>query len=232
MMQRGDRGLQTEPRRRAGFVTWTFENDLTHISFVGKGPDGSRSVAYRALTDDPERRLAWPRQIHSSRVVAVDDGGESGKADALTTEADRLALSVATADCVPIVVAGTQTLATIHAGWRGLVGGVITNTVGALAEPSAALRAWIGPAIGSCCYEVGNEVARQVVAASAGTVRHETSLRPHLDLTAAAEVQLRRAGIEQIEAIRVCTRCHPEWLWSYRLDRERAGRNWTFAWRR
>jgi YfiH family protein len=164
--------------------------------------------------------------------VAVDDGGPSGQADALTTQTDRLALSVATADCVPVVVAGARTLATIHAGWRGLVGRIITNTVGGLAEPAAALRAWIGPAIGSCCYEVGNEVAHQVVAASASTVRHETSSRPHLDLTAAAEIQLRGAGIEQIEAIRVCTRCHPQWLWSYRLDREQAGRNWTFAWRR
>ena len=153
-----------------------------------------------------------------------------GQADALTTGSNRLALSVATADCVPVVVAGERSLATIHAGWRGLAGGVVANVVSGLSEPATALRAWIGPAIGACCYEVGDEVAREVAAASAATVRHETATRPHLDLTAAAEIQLKREGIGHIETLRICTRCHPEWLWSYRLDRDQAGRNWTFAW--
>lgn len=94
------------------------------------------------------------------------------------------------------------------------------------------MRAWIGPAIGDCCYEVGEDVAEQVVAASSAEVLTRRNPRPHLDLAMASTVQLARGGIRQIHTIRVCTRCSPDLLWSYRRDGAASGRNFTFAWRR
>ena len=96
--------------------------------------------------------------------------------------------------------------------------------------PSAA---WIGPAIGVCCYEVGEEVADRVGAVGGPeVVRSGGGDRPHLDLARAVEYQLRRAGVESIERLGPCTRCSPRLLHSYRRDGAGAGRNLTYVWRR
>ena len=113
----------------------------------------------------------------------------------------------------------------------GLAGRIIQETLAGLGEDPSTLRAWIGPAIGVCCYEVGRDVASKVVAASDLTVLRDREPRPHLDLTGAAECQLAQSGVEQIHSLSVCTHCSPDWLWSYRRDKAGAGRNWTFAWR-
>ena len=90
---------------------------------------------------------------------------------------------------------------------------------------------WIGPAIGPCCYEVGDDVARRVQAASSEAVVLEGPRgRPHLDLVAAARVQLERNGVGDIRAIRACTRCDAGHLWSYRRDGASAGRNVAAIW--
>ena len=145
-----------------------------------------------------------------------------------------MALCVATADCVPVVLGAGDGVAAVHAGWRGVVAGVVDRAVGALAVAvgERPVAAWIGPAIGPCCYEVGEDVASRVVAASAtGVARRGRGARPHLDLVAAVEIQLRGAGVEAIERLGPCTRCAPELLYSYRRDGAAAGRNLTYAWR-
>jgi len=148
----------------------------------------------------------------------------------MTTETG-LALSVVTADCVPIVVEGRQHLAAIHAGWRGLASDIIQETLKSFGQDSSGLRAWIGPAIGVCCYEVGRDVAAQVVAASGPSVLRDGKPRPHLNLSHAAEIQLLQGGIEQIHIVDICTQCSVDWLASYRRDQDAAGRNLAIAWR-
>jgi hypothetical protein len=142
-----------------------------------------------------------------------------------------LALAIATADCVPVALHDPEgrSLAAVHAGWRGIVAGVAARAVAALDAPR--LIAWIGPAIGPCCYEVGEEVAEAVASASDSTVvRSAAGPRPFLDLQRAVAIQLRDAGIAEVQTFDLCTRCHPERLWSYRRDGRAAGRNYLLAW--
>ena len=109
---------------------------------------------------------------------------------------------------------------------------VLPAVAGMLGAEPARWSAWIGPAIGACCYEVGDEVALEVAAASAPEVvvpgRAE---RPHLDLAAAALAQLRRAGVGAVVRVAACTHCDETTLWSYRREGKGAGRNLAFIWR-
>lgn len=186
----------------------------------------------KAVTGKRSDDLAWLEQVHSSNVVPARPGC-SGEADALMTRGSEMTLSIATADCLPLVISGPRGLATVHAGWRGLIAGVIPRSIESLNEDPGHLRCWIGPAIGACCYEVGPEVSTQFAELGHPDVIAEGPRdRPHLNLALAARGQLTEIGLNHIEQIGVCTRCSPEWLWSYRLDGREAGRNWTFAWRK
>jgi len=199
--------------------TWRHVAEDVEIAFAGKGITADRESAARsALAGVAE--VSWLEQVHSSSVLAARPGC-TGSGDALVSQVPHRALVIATADCVPILVAGRDTVGAIHAGWRGLVRGIIPGTLARV----AALRAWIGPAIGACCYEVGDEVAAEVATASAGhVVRPGRRGRPHLDLVAAATEQLRRAGVRDVDVLETCTCCDDR-LWSYRRDGRAAGRN-------
>jgi len=170
------------------------------------------------------------RQVHGDAVREARRG-VCGEGDALVTEARGLALEIATADCVPVAMLGVrgESLAAVHAGWRGIARGVVPRAVDALGGRLQA--AWIGPSIGPCCYEVGDEVALAVAADSSPAVAlHDRGERPYLDLQAAVQAQLTAVGVEEIRRFDVCTRCHPELLWSYRRDGKAAGRNLLLAW--
>lgn len=210
------------------------------LRFVGKSCDdsfGISAVASRsAAPGDREaffRRLvptgvepAWLEQIHSAEVAVAAAPGCAGRGDGLVTRRRDLALCVVTADCVPVLFAGTDEVGAAHAGWRGLVAGVLGATLERMTTPAAEVVAWIGPAIGPCCYEVGEEVAAQVAAASAPrVVRPGPAGKPHLDLPAAAAAQLAAAGVVDVRRVEACTRCDAERWWSYRRDGGAAGRN-------
>jgi YfiH family protein len=221
--------VATEPELIAGVPAWRFATSGARALFLGRGAPERDAEWPRGLTPDVPPR-GWLRQVHSNRVIAAHPG-PCGEGDALVVESTGLAISVATADCVPILVATGSAAAAIHAGWRGLAAGVVAATLeklGALGEAVA----WIGPAIGPCCYEVGEEVASAVVAASAVAVRRPgPRSRPHVDLGLAASLQLRAAGVGRILRLAVCTRCRPAWLWSHRGDGAEAGRNLALIWR-
>jgi YfiH family protein len=191
-----------------------------------------RLETLRAVTAGRPPRLAWLRQIHSGHVRSARVGF-SGEGDALVTGESNLALCVATADCLPIAIEGSEQIACLHAGWRGLVAGLIPATVESLSAAPGEARAWIGPAIGPCCYEVGSDVASQVAAATGNDdMVHPGRERPHLDLARAARLQLLGHGIQDVTILQVCTRCESQRLWSYRRLGPRAGRNWAFVWLR
>ncbi len=196
------------------------------------GERPSRSEVLQQLDGAPQN-LAWLTQCHSADVRSASIGA-CGKGDGLWTQQPGLALSLVTADCVPIVCGGERAVAAIHAGWRGLVAGVIRATLAELPTPASELDAWLGPAIGPCCYEVDEDVAALVADATEAPIADIATIddagRPHIDLHRAAECQLRSLGVERIHRIDVCTRCNADLLWSYRGSPGANGRNLTFAW--
>ncbi|MEM7480637.1 MAG: polyphenol oxidase family protein [Acidobacteriota bacterium] len=213
------------------------DGSLLEVRFAGRG------MSEAAEFVPSEISLARCRQEHSARVLAARPG-DCGAGDALVTDRPSLALAVVTADCVPVLLAAGERLAAVHAGWRGLAAEILPAAVAALEAGSGEISAWIGPAIGSCCYEVGEEVAGEVVAASDPAVRHDVSKsggprrRPHLDLSLAALHQLAAAGVRDVRMVPACTRCEEDLLCSYRRDGPRgvegesgAGRNMAIIWR-
>ena len=212
----------------SGHRLWRDRHGPVEVRFVGRGP-GDRTAAAAAAA--APREIAWSKQVHSARVLDAG-AGLCGEGDALVTPRAGLALSVVTADCVPVVVAGEGEIALAHAGWRGIVAGVVPATLAHLATPAHRLTAWLGPAIGRCCYEVGEDVASRVATASEpGVAGSGRGPRPHLDLQRAVESQLRRAGVPLVHRVADCTRCS-DGLWSYRRDGPGAGRNLAFVWLR
>jgi polyphenol oxidase len=217
--------------------TWVWKASLgdVEVRFTGRGPSGEpsgeREDVLRAI--EPEAPpLAWAKQIHSAIALPARPG-HCGEGDALFTDEPGLTLSVITADCVPVLVAGPEGLAAIHAGWRGIVGGVIPAALEKMKGAPGDWTAWVGPAIGACCYEVGEDVAEAVVRSSAPEVAIPGPAgKPHLDLPGAARLQLEKAGMGQVVVLPRCTRCDEEKLWSYRREGRGAGRDIGFIWRR
>ncbi len=103
---------------------------------------------------------AFVNQIHSAVVVEASRSGKLGDADAIVVFRHDLPAAIATADCVPVIIEAPGAVAVVHAGWRGAAAGVVGATMERLRSAGyAPVRAAIGPAIRSCCYEVGPEVA-------------------------------------------------------------------------
>ncbi len=234
----------------AGYPVWRDrrldERGTVEILFTGRGSHTAAEAAKEprqqvlAAVESTPPALAMAKQIHSDLALPAQPG-HCGEGDALFTTEPDLALSVITADCVPVLLAGKHWLAAVHAGWRGLASGVLARTLEHATEDTADLTAWIGPAIGPCCYEVSPEVADEVAHTSrAGGSDNEPVVvpgkaeRPHLDLHAAARNQLRALGLDaaRVHSGPDCTRCRDDVLWSYRREGKRAGRNMAFIWRR
>jgi polyphenol oxidase len=166
--------------------------------------------------------LAFTKQIHSDRVLRAESEGLQGEGDALISNRPGLALTVRTADCLPILIADpkNRAVAAIHAGWRGVVSKIAPKTVEAMtrefgSRPSDLVVA-IGPGIGPCCFEVGPEVA----------IQFGLSGRTKVDLVSTLCRQLGRNGIApgQISTSGLCSYCDSQLFESYRRDREAAGR--------
>jgi YfiH family protein len=159
-------------------------------------------------------RWATVRQVHGRRVVWACGAGDLGEADAVATERPMLPLCVATADCFPVVIQADRAAGIAHAGWRGAAGGIVPALRDAMqragAEPR---RAAIGPGIGPCCFEVGEEVAAHFGGFESTTDWGTGSV----DLPGVLRAQLE--GLWLWEAA-VCTRCDPTYH-SYRRDATR-----------
>jgi len=151
-------------------------------------------------------------QVHGSEVVRVDHPGESGDADALWTDVVALPLAVFTADCFGVVLQAISAVGVAHAGWRGARAGVVATLREAMtAAGHPPSRAGIGPGIGSCCFEVGAEVAVQFPESVAMTGWGTTSV----DIPRLLRAQL--SGLE-VWASGSCTGHDPGWF-SHRRDR-------------
>ncbi len=230
------REVTAPPDRMGGFPVWAFEDGETRIRFVGRVDRSTERESVLEAVSGTRLPVSFLKQVHGDRVTPAA-AGLCGEADALVTT-DRgpaVALSIATADCVPVAITRRGSSALVHAGWRGIVSRVVDRSLDALesdsGETPAPAIAWIGPAIGPCCYEVGEEVAEQIEGASSSEVVDRKGRRPKVDLAAAVATQLERRGVAGVVAVSVCTRCNPQWLWSYRRDGAAAGRNLALLWR-
>jgi YfiH family protein len=168
-------------------------------------------------------RMASLQQVHSATVlVAQEPAGCAGMGDALICNQPGTLLSVRTADCFPVLMADSRThaVAAVHAGWRGTAAEIVIQTLHRMRDRFGTdptdVFAVIGPGIGACCYQVGEEVALKFGRKKAG----------HLDLAAVNRRQLLVAGMpgEHIDAVGNCTYCDAENFHSFRRDKEQAGR--------
>ena len=187
----------------------------------------------RAVLDRP---WTWLRQVHGDTVVTVGSPGQGAgaRADAAVSAHPGCALAVLTADCAPVALAAPEgVIGAAHAGWAGLVAGVLERTVEAMAALGASeVAAVVGPCIEARCYEFGAGDLERVAAAVGPEVRARTSDgRPALDLVAGVRAALARAGVRQVEHLAMCTACTPgPGYWSWRARREQQ-RQAVVVWR-
>lgn len=216
---------------------------------VSKGPYASLNLGTK-VGDDPSLveenhrivcraadvsrdRLYTVSQVHGDAVVEASS--HPVEADALWTAEEGAAVGVRVADCVPILIAdpvGRRVMA-VHSGWRGTarrIGSRAVEHLLALGADASRLVAAIGPAIGLCCYEIGEDLARRFADAFGPDVIARDDGPPHLDLQRAVKRTLLDAGLreENIDVLRLCTSCDRR-FYSHRRDRGRTGRHLAYA---
>lgn len=168
-------------------------------------------------------QLAFSRQVHGTDLIDHRAGSPDGlpEADGHVVSRPGTAALVFVADCLPVALAGPGGVAMVHAGWRGLAGGILAAAADAVEAAAAA----IGPGIGPCCYEVGEEVLSAFAGLGEGVARGRM-----LDLPEAARRSLAKAGVKSIESAGLCTSCEEELFFSHRRDEGRTGRQAGVAW--
>jgi polyphenol oxidase len=227
--------------RQLGLQTFPEGADDRHV-------DGWTALA--AAMQVAHSAVARITQVHGNTVVVVKENGatpERPRADALVSQHPGVALAVVAADCVPLLMADARTgaVGAVHAGWRGTAAGVVAAAVDAMRREFGTrpedLVVAVGPAIGSCCYEVGTELVDAF--AAAGHERHlidrwflappprrgdPPAARPklRLDLPGANRDQLILAGVPygSIHLAALCTATNLDVTTSYRVEREKVGR--------
>lgn len=193
------------------------ENRTRLCEILGVDPDGAT--------------MAWQRHGASVRRAAprgvVTPGTVYDHCDGLWSDVPGQGMMLLTADCLPIGVVRTSgetpAVAILHAGWRGLLAGVVA--AGTRALGGGGLAAVIGPSIGPCCYDVSEDVAGPFREAFG----HDVVRDGHLDLWTAAERALRAAGCQQVERLDLCTACDTNRFFSHRRDQGRTGRQGIVA---
>jgi YfiH family protein len=225
---------------------------FTRLGGVSQGPFATLNVGH-TVGDDPAavaqnhariyahlhldaRQVVTPHQVHGNHVALVSDQ-DSGQAlpntDGLATDQPQVAFLLRFADCQPILLYDPehQALALVHAGWRGLAQGIARRAVetmqAAFGSQPQALVAGLGPAIGPCCYTVGQNVAAAMGYALADWQQVMLPLGEdtwRLDLPAANAQQLAAVGVQAIEQAHLCTACHNDEFYSHRAEQGVTGR--------
>ena len=236
----GRRWLEAElPGARAAFTT--------RVGGVSRAPFESLNVAVLNGDDvehvrenrrrvavslgHPPDRVLIGRQVHGAELAEHDrpqdpspfaePGPELPEVDGQVARAAGLVPLVMVADCLPVALAGPGGVAMLHCGWRGLAAGIVERGARAVQARAAA----IGPGIGPCCYEVGDEVLGAFAALGEGISRERM-----LDLPEVARRLLEHAGVGDATVSDLCTRCNPDLLYSHRRDGPRTGRQAGLVW--
>ncbi len=226
------------PAGGCAMFTGRLEGNLSSVG--GEGAEHGLEARERLRQTIGVRRLVRGYQVHGTVVGRVFGDGErpdllnafecedstrqpSFEADGHALGAPGLAAMVLTADCIPVALGANGAVAALHAGWRGLAGGVLEEGVHALREVGGQgeVVALVGPCAGACCYEVGEEVH-----AAFGGVHRDGRL---IDLRAIAHERLLAAGVSEVRHAEVCTICD-ERFFSHRREGACAGRQAGLAW--
>jgi polyphenol oxidase len=193
--------------------------------------DQNRSrLAASAGLEREQVAMGW--QVHGAELLEWDGapvhggfahlGAEMPKVDGHLTAAPGLALLVLVADCLPVALSGDGRVAMLHCGWRPLAAGIVEKALASFDLPPAAV---IGPGIGPCCYEVGEDVL--------GAFSDLDGVAPGrmLDLRAVVRRKLQAGGVTSVEDVDLCTSCRPDLFFSHRRDGGVTGRQAGLVWR-
>lgn len=188
-----------------------FSPQLSRIATIRHG-FGNKSALLPDNLKPYQASQANKKQVHGTTIVDVTaPGQECGAADGLYTTQAGILLTVLTADCLPVIFSQRQgkAIAVVHAGWRGLLDGIILKMVERIArdDDPANWVAAVGPAARSCCYEVNEELVEQFIKQLPLAKNIISPRFRHLNLAAIAEHQLQGAGIPQIDRVGNCTIC-------------------------
>lgn len=211
--------------RSGGFSAAPFDclNLADHVGDVTSAVQRNRELLVDQFVAGSKSQ--WLQQIHSNRVARVESSTEPLEADALVTSNKGIVLNILTADCLPLLLCAKDgsEIAAVHCGWRGLASGIIANTLATMVSAPDQLLAWMGPAIGSCHFEVGAEV-REAFAGSLSAESLEQCFQSAADakymanLVGIARAQLCELGVRQVSGDDYCTYCDADRYYSYRRD--------------
>ena len=230
------------PTREGGVSPAPFDSLNLGLS-VDDAPENAQENRRRfcAALGVPQERLVVPGQVHGTTVAWVGES-EAGRGafdretvihdhDGLLSAAPGLGLVVSYADCVPVVIAargvGGPELAVVHAGWRGMLAGIVGQAAAALARRASLLGAVVGPSIGPCCFAVDEGLRKRFDERFAGSAGEST-----VDLWACAGRDLRAAGVPPaaVTVAALCTASDARFF-SHRRDHGSTGRHLAIAWR-
>lgn len=240
-------------------VDWPVPQNVRLLSTTRKGgyshtPYDSMNLALHT-NDDPadvlknRARLAecfdlpseplWLNQVHGKDVLLLESGikqtSENFTADASWTKQCNNICAVMTADCLPVFITNTcgSVVGVAHGGWKGLLAGIVSETIEAMGLASEEVLVFLGPAIGPQAFVVGEEVLAQFQNKNAAYLTAFSSTeknRWHCDLYQLARIELSLSGIERVYGGELCTYTDAEHFYSYRRDGENTGRMAHLIW--
>ena len=207
-------------------------NPANHVDDDPAAVSANRKILQQAL-GLPAQPL-WLQQVHGTTVVNAAAASGTTQADAAYSTQAGVVCAVLTADCLPVLLADSsgRCVAAVHAGWRGLLAGVIEQAVSAMGHPAGDLLAWLGPAIGPAAFQVGDEVRAAFVARdalAAGAFRQEVDGKWLADLYLLARQRLAGCGVNTVYGGGYCSYTDAERFYSYRRDGT-TGRMATLIW--
>lgn len=224
------RALQTLRRGGSSLPPWDDFNLGGHVGDVAAHVAANRASLRELLPNEPR----WLEQVHGIAAVDAAESAQLVRADAAYTRQAGCVCAVMTADCLPVLLCDRagSVVGAAHAGWRGLAAGVLESTISAMGVASSELLAWLGPAIGPQCFEVGDDVraaflARDPVAGSAFVAGR--SGKWLADIYMLARLRLNLAGVVSISGGNYCTASDSARFFSYRRDGV-TGRMATLIW--
>lgn len=205
--------------------------DRTHGDLAVSGDPAVLDRRRAAIPGVPRVPWVWLEQVHGAEVVVASAPGQGAgtRADAAVTTEPGVVVAVHTADCAPVLIEGDGAVAVVHAGWKGLLAGVVGAAVEAMAGLGAPpVRAVLGPTIRARCYEFGEaDLAPLVDRFGPAVASTSASGRPALDMTATVSAALSELGLG-FDDVGTCTACSPV-HWSHRARADH-GRQALVAW--
>jgi YfiH family protein len=237
----GSRGLICPPLARSGLAHLF---TLRPLRSPARSPAGWISPTLLVSAGLEGLDIATPIQIHGARIASPSHSGgttEPERADGVIVRSGPRAAAIATADCVGIILyaAEARAFAVVHAGWRGTLARILEEAIAVLSRESGAspleMSVAMGPAIGGCCYEVGEEVLapfhRAYPESAWPRLFGWREGRRTLDLIAANRILAAECGVAEslILDAGICTSCRRDLCWSYRAEGAASGRMWTIA---